>query len=59
MGVWIEGMEKPKNCCGCFLNESDMYCHITKSYIDRDGYTTEKPCLMHEVSDVVMSKVYK
>lgn len=59
MGVWIEGMEKPKNCCGCFLNESDMYCHITKSYIDRDDYTTKKPCQMHEVSDVVMSKVYK
>lgn len=59
MGVWIEGMEKPKNCCGCFLNESDMYCHITKSYIDRDDYTTEKPYPMHEVSDVVMSKVYK
>ncbi len=51
--------KKSKNCCGCFLNDSDMYCRITKSYIDRDDYTTEKPCPMHEVSDVVMSKVYK
>ncbi len=48
VGVFIEGLKKPKNCCGCYLNNSDCFCIITKGKIDRDDYSNEKECPMKE-----------
>lgn len=45
-GVFIKGLKKPENCRGCYFNNSDCWCGITKGGIDRDDYSNEKECPM-------------
>ena len=42
--VFITNWSKPKNCYSCHFNDSDCWCRLTKSKIDRDDYTTEEKC---------------
>lgn len=44
MGIYIKRMSKPKNCRGCYFNESDLSCLITKGRIDRDDYICDIEC---------------
>lgn len=47
--VIIEGWSKPKNCYSCPFNDSDCWCKITRSVIDRDDYTTKEKCPIIEI----------
>lgn len=52
MGVTIDGISKPKNCRGCWFNSGDCWCSITHGGIDRDDYSCDKPCPIHNKSEV-------
>lgn len=47
--VYIDGLKAPKNCKYCSFNRDDIFCAITSGYIDRDDYSNELPCPIHNV----------
>ena len=52
MAILIKNMDKPKNCYNYPFNNSDCWCSITKSEIDRDDYTTDTECPIIEIMDL-------
>ena len=55
MAILIKGVSKSnKDCYNCPFNNSNCWCNITKSEIDRDDYTTEIPCPIIEIPDSIL-----
>lgn len=53
MSVIIDGKYKPKSCRSCEYNNSDLYCSITKGLIDRDDYSNDMLCPIHDAIEVI------
>lgn len=53
MGMYISGINPPKNCGRCPYNYSSIKCKITKTEIDRDDEYKEKlpDCPIAEVKE--------